>query len=166
MNVANLQTLLRNQAAFLADAGAAAKLVADFDSVAQGLEPFAAMKLDDLFGLLRQADEYRSTGILPVKVGKPKAAKPSAAAAIEAATQTLRQLYDQTIDPGFSFEAVDAALKSLGKLTVPQLKEVARATDIANVPTKKADIVAALGQKIKDRREMHQRAMVHGETSS
>jgi hypothetical protein len=161
MNVANLQTLLRNQAAFLDDAGAAAKLVGDFRSVAQGLEPFATLKLDELFGLLRQAEEYRTTGLLPVKAAKAKAPKPSAAAAIEAATQSLRQLYDQAIDPEFSFAAVDAALKAIAKLTVPQLKDVARGFDIASLPTKKADIVAAIGQKIKDRREMHQRTIIN-----
>src|SRR3954451_17227816 len=102
MNVANLQTLLRNQANFLADAGAAAKLVGDFQNIALGLEPFSALKLDELFVLLRQADEYRITGVLPVKAGRAKAAKSSPAAAIEAATQTLRQLYEQALDPAFA----------------------------------------------------------------
>jgi len=162
MNVTSLQTLLRNQATFLAEAGAAAKLVGDFQNVALGLEPFTALKLEELFALLRQADEYRTTGILPVKAGRAKAAKPSPAAAIEAATQTLRQLYEQSIEPAFVLESVDEALKTVGKLTIPQLKDVARGLEIASVPTKKADIIAALGRKIKDRREMHHRTMGHG----
>ncbi len=165
MNVANLQTLLRNHASFLDDAGAAAKIGNDFRGVAQGLEPFAALKLDELFVLLQQANEYRATGILPVKAGKTKAPKPSAAEAIQTAIQTLRRLHEQAIEPTFALESVDAALKTLGKLTVPQLKDVARGFDIANVPTKKGDIVAALGQKIKNRREMHRRTLVHGEAS-
>ena len=166
MNVANLQTLLRNHASFLDDAGAAAKIGNDFRGVAQGLERFAGLKLDELFVLLEQANEYRTTGILPVKAGKakaPKPPKPSAAEAIQSAIESLRQLHEQAIDPAFALESVDAALKTIGKLTVPQLKDVARGFDIANVPAKKGDIVAALGQKIKNCREMHQRTQVHGE---
>lgn len=162
MNVANLQTLLKNQASFLADAGAAAKLVGDFHNVALGLEPFAGMKLDELFTLLQQANEYRTTGILPVKAGKAKAAKPDATAIVQGAVQSLRDLFEKAIQPDFALESIDVALKAIGKLTVPQLKDVARGFEIANVPSKKADIVAALGSKIKDRREMHQRSTVHG----
>lgn len=160
MNVANLQTLLRNQASFLSDAGAAAKLIADFRGVADAFGPFADMKLDEMFVLLQQANEYRSTGILPVKAGKAKAVKPDATAVTSAAIQSLRDLFDQSLQPEFRVERVDEALKPIAKLTVPQLKDVARGFDIANIPSKKADIVAALGQKIKDRREMHQRASV------
>jgi len=161
MNVSNVQTLLRNQASFLADAGASAKFIGDFRSVADGLEAFTDMKLEELFELLKQAHDYRTTGILPIKAGKPKAAKPDASAVIAAATQSLRDLFERALEPDFSFDAVDGALKTVGKLTVPQLKEVARGFEIANVPTKKADILAALGQKIKDRREMHQRSQVN-----
>jgi len=160
MNVANLQTLLRNQAAFLADAGAAAKLVGDFRGIADGLEPFTALKFEELFVLLQQANEYRTTGILPVKAGKPKAAKADKSAAIAAAVQSLRDLFDRALEADFAVEDVATQLKSIAKLTVPQLKDVARGFEIANVPAKKADILAALGQRITDRREMHRRAQV------
>ena len=162
MNVANLQTLLRSQAAFLADAGAAAKLVADFHASAEGLMPFAAMKLDELVVLLRQADEYRTTGILPAKAPtrKPKAPAPSAAEKIDAATRSLRDLYDRATASDFDPDTINTALAPIAKLTVPQLKDVARGFEIANIPSKKADLLAALLRKIEERREMHQRTNV------
>lgn len=158
MNVANLQTLLSNHAGFLEDAGASARLVADLRGLAGGLAPLVEMSLADLVVLLNQAAEYRATGVLPVKAGR----KPAAAATekVAAAVAVLRELFDRALDADFVSETLDTALRGIGKLTVPQLKEVARGFDIANVPAKKADILAALGEKIRARREMHQRVGV------
>lgn len=165
MNVANLQKLLNNHADFLADAGAAAKIVNDFRAVAGGLSPFADMKLDELFSLLTQANEYRVTGVLPVKASKKPAKAPSASAEekINIAVTSLREWFDRATTHDFTFDALDEVLAPIAKLTVPQLKEVARGIEIANVPTKKADIVAALRGKIEERREMHLRSFVEGQ---
>lgn len=158
MNVASLQTLLSNHAGFLEEAGAAARLVADLRGLASALSPLAAMPLGDFATLVNQAAEYRATGILPGKNGRKPAV--DASAKITAAVTTLRELYDRALDADFAANDVDKALQGIGKLTVPQLKDVARGFEIANVPAKKADIVAALGEKILARREMHQRVSV------
>lgn len=158
MNVANLQTLLSNHAGFLEEAGATARLVADLRGLASGLAPLRDMSLGDFAGLVQQAAEYRATGVLPVKAGRKTAAP--ATEKVAAAVTMLRDLFDRALDADFPVDAVDKALQGIGKLTVPQLKDVARGFEIANVPAKKADLLAALGEKIRARREMHQRVGV------
>ena len=156
MNVASLQLLLRNQAHFAGEAGASQKVVGDIEGVAAGLEPFREMKFADLHELLRQAHDYKSTGILPVKsTAKSRAVKAPPEQLIRETTQRLVALYESALDPGFSHEKLDAELKSMSKLTVPNLKAVAKAFEIVNIPSKKGEIIEAFGRKIKDRREFH-----------
>src|SRR5688572_21902703 len=109
MNVASLQALLRNQAAFLNEAGASKGLVGDFETLAAGLEPLQGLKLGELCELLRQAQEYRATGVLPVKAGRAtavKAPKVGAEEQIRGAVQRLSSLYERALDAGFRHDEV------------------------------------------------------------
>ena len=66
MKVSSLQQFVRSLIAPIRAAGAAVKVTGDLEQTASDLEPFAQLDVWQLAELLRQAREYRDTGILPV----------------------------------------------------------------------------------------------------
>ncbi len=88
----------------------------------------------------------------PPKVGGSPAAKDASARA--------KSLFDDALTSGTLFDDVKSLKGDLAKLTIPQLKEVAASVEISNVPKTKGQIVDAIGQRILDRREMHERGKV------
>lgn len=163
MIVANLQAFLRNLAGFLSDAGGGKQIVNEFEGLIEGLEPFQAMKLAEWCELLQQAQQYRQTGILPAKATRARKAARQTKSSEELvfeASQLVNRLYEEALDPGFRYEMVDAELASIAKLKADELKSIAGAFGISKLPRKKDDILAAIAQKIKGRREFHERTQV------
>ncbi|MCI0637777.1 MAG: hypothetical protein L0Y72_28515 [Gemmataceae bacterium] len=163
MIVANLQAFLRNLAGFLSDAGGGKHIVNEFDGLIQSLEPFQSMKLTDWCALIQQAQNYRQTGILPVKVARArKAAQPAKSSEdlIREATQLVTSLYQSALDAGFRYETVDSELAGLLHLRAADLKKIALEFGLVKVPRLKIDILDAIAQKIKGRRAFHERTQV------
>jgi hypothetical protein len=168
MNIASLQAFLRSQAGFLSSAGGSAAVIKDLEAFVASLAPFESFGIDKVADLLRHASHHRETGEwLPVLSAKkastraPRAPKKKPEDLIREAGQRLDALYAQALDPGFRFETVDADMQSFAKLTVAQLTSIAREFGIIDIPKKKADILAALGRKIKGRREFHDRTEIN-----
>lgn len=160
MNVAALQTHLRDLAGFLARAGAGAAVVKDLTAIHDALTPFAADPLGKFAEFLRAAEEYKRTGILPVTGTKGKGgASPPAVPADELRRQ-LRDLYDRA--SAATDAQIDGVVGLLGHkaLTLATLKELARAVEADGTVRSlrgKDKVIAAIRQSVVDRRAMAQR---------
>lgn len=131
------------------------------ESVAAALEPFASMSTDQLAALLRDAEEYRRTGILPQvysgkKVASPRAKAPKAPKLTPSeAVAKLRDLQDRSLnlEPG----QIAAEVKGLASLTQKELQEVQKEFLGVVVGKKKDELVAALQKKLDDSRASRER---------
>jgi hypothetical protein len=149
MKVDELQCFLAGIAPFAKAAGANEKAVAELDRALQCLEPFKERTLADFSEFLRRADEYDRTGKLtpPAKIGKPRAAK-AGSLSIDDAAQIFKDLLGRAADPKLTYADIDAALKPIEKMTVPQLLELAAKVDVP-VPAKpKAKIIEGLKRRV------------------
>lgn len=171
MNIAHLQAFLRSQAGFLSSAGGSAQVIKDFAAFADSLEPFADFDIAKIAELVRHASHHRETGDwLPLLASKkpttrqPAAPKKTPNDLIRDAVQRLEALYEGALDADFRLESVDAEIDALGKikgLTIPHLTTIAREVGLIDIPKKKPEILAALGRRIKSRREFHDRTQVN-----
>jgi hypothetical protein len=149
MKVDELQRFLASIAPFARAAGASDKTVTELDRALQCLEPFKERTLADFSEFLRRADEYDRTGKLtqPAKNGRPRTAK-AGSLSVDDAAQIYTDLLGRAADPNLTYADINAALKPIEKMTVPQLLEVAAKVDVP-VPAKpKAKIVEGLKRRI------------------
>jgi hypothetical protein len=149
MKVDELQRFLASVAPFARAAGASNTAVTELDRALQCLEPFKERTLADFSDFLRRADEYDRTGKLtpPAKNGKARAAK-APSLSVDDAAQLFKDLLGRAADPKLTYADIDAALKPIEKMTVPQLVEVAAKVDVP-VPAKpKGKIVEGLKRRI------------------
>jgi len=132
MIVANLQALLQatRQFAEAADVSGAAK--EKLAAVCESLEPFRAMDVSAFAELLRQADEYRTTGVLPILSKPVKVSSKTAKATPEDSARKVEQLAKQLNDlsavvhqESVGFGAIDEICAVIGKLTAPEVKQIA-----------------------------------------
>ena len=169
MKVAELQRFLGNLAPFVKAAGASEKVATEFDRALQCLEPFKEKTLAEFNDFLLRADEFDRTGKLeaPARTGngKPRAAKGPSLTVYEA-VQIYRDLHARATDPTLSDPAIDAKMAAIGKLTLPQLQELAGKVG-AVVPAKpKAKVVEALTRRIKELKASDERTQFRlGETA-
>jgi hypothetical protein len=168
MKVAELQHSLGHIVAFAKSAGASDKVTAELDRALQCFDPFKEKTLAEFSDFLRRADEYDRTGTLQVperKAAKPRTAKVPALTA-DAAAQIFTSLHDRATDPALTYADIDAALKPLEKLTIPQLLEVAAKVNVT-VPAKpKKEIMRELTSRIKELKVSHERTQFRfGETA-
>jgi hypothetical protein len=168
MKVAELQRFLSNIAPFVRAAGASDKVAAELDRALQCLDPFKEKTLAEFNDFLRRADEFDRTGKLVPPASKrgggtrtPKAP----ALTVDEAAQIFKSLHDRATDPALTYADIDAKMKALEKLTIPQLLEMAAKVDVP-VPAKpKKGILAELTRCIKELKVSHERTQFHfGET--
>lgn len=170
MTVRDLQTFLKNLAALLASQQGA-KPGGEFDSFAQGLEPFADWQIGTLGQFLRDADEYRRTGRVPEPAAKakttraratraaPKLATASNVEAVEAAVARLRAMHDRYDDPTLTQSEIEAVAEQLsGQFDANGLKAVARGFGISSGLTSKAATKGKIVAHVMERRERHERS--------
>lgn len=157
MTVGTLQKHLRDLAGFLATTGGK-KVAEDLTAVADGLSLFADQQFGEFAAFLKTADEYRRTGVLPVKASpssKPKAES----ALLPAARSSLGELYAQarTLTADQIRSGVDAATK---KLKAPELKQLAEVVEIGSRVNKLTmpKIVEAILKAVMDRKDMADRS--------
>ena len=160
MNVAALQTHLRDLAAFLSQAGAGATIVKDLTAVNEALTPFGPDGLSKFAEFLKAAEEYRRTGIIPGKGGKAKAGPSQPALQVEALQRQLGDLYERA--NAATDAEIDEVIKPLDHkdLGLDVLKLLARAVEAEGRVKSlraKGKVIAAIRQAITDRRAMAQR---------
>ncbi len=132
MIVADMQALLIAAKQFAESAAVSAAAKNKLDAVCQSLEPFRSMDVSEFGELVRQAEEYRRTGILPV-AAKPKkktTRKPALSAEeksrrIDQLIRQLQDLYAVVHEETVGFGAIDELCESVGKLSAPEVKKVA-----------------------------------------
>lgn len=151
MKVVELQRFLGNIVPFAKAAGASEKAAAELDRALQCLEPFKDKSLSDFGDFLQRADEFDRTGKLTLPTrngnGKPRAPK-AGSLSVDDAVQIYKDLLARATDPALTYPDIEAALKSIGKMTIPNLLEVATKVDVP-VPAKpKPEIMAALTRRI------------------
>jgi hypothetical protein len=176
VNVGDVQTFLRNLGTLLA-AHQAKKPAADFDAFCDGLDPFRDQPLSVFAELLRAADEYRRTGILPTppakaaRTRKPAAGKPvlkrkDDVAAVEQAAATLQALFDRATDPTLTHEAIEAEVNRLDReFDAEGLKAVARKFGISAGLTNKGAVKAKILGRICERKGRHERGEAIGDVA-
>lgn len=168
MKVAELQHSLGHIVAFARAAGASDKVVAELDRALQCFDPFKEKTLAEFSDFLRRADEFDRTGKLvpPARTsgGGTRAARAPALSA-EAAAQIFNDLHERATDPALTYADIDAKMKPLEKLTIPQLLEVAAKVHVT-VPAKpKKEILGELTRRIKELKVSHERTQFKfGET--
>lgn len=161
MTVGDLDRYLRN----LADAIGKAKGVTDgLTATADALLPFGDMQLPAFAAFLRDAKQYKETGILPaapVKGGKKAAAKPAAAPKPDPKTllELVKDLHARALsDPTITREVVERQVNAFEKLTALALTDILKQLDYKNIPKTKPDMLKALTQHVMQRVGSYQRA--------
>ncbi len=165
MNVAALQSFVRNLAAVLRDADGS-KVAGEFERVAAGLEPFRDYAVTQLVDFLAQAEEYHRTGQLPARGrGQGTRRTPTKTMDTAGALRSIQGLYENATRSELTVAAIESELNSVVRgLSKDELAQVARDFDLAveKRATKKA-IGDQIRQKILDRKGIHQRVQVIGE---
>jgi hypothetical protein len=168
MRVAVVQQFVRSLALPLEGADFAAAKIKKLDEVGVALEPFKEMDLTAFAELLRQAEEYKRTGILPVKArrsSRPKTPKapPVTDEDIRRISQEIMQLAERAIGPEMSREALEA---ELNRINLPQYNRsvlLAIAREIGLSPkarTTAQEAIDAIRQKILGRKEAYERMTI------
>lgn len=155
MKVSSLQQFIRNFAAPIKEMGASNKVLKDLEETCEGLNTFADYDFGQLLELLRQSEEYRRTGVLPVSSNgkartkgpkEPKEAKePKAAFDPKPFIEKIQALDERLAEDASEAEAVaeDFAKLELSELTAPQLHEIAAGLGRPH-KVKKADVLKVL----------------------
>jgi hypothetical protein len=101
------------------------------------LVPFRTMEISAFANLLRQAEEYHRTGVLPVALStrkqsarKPKANAEDMALQVERLTKQLHDLYAVVHEETVGYGAIDEICEVVGKLNASDIKKVAAAFGI------------------------------------
>jgi hypothetical protein len=167
VTVADLQQHLTDLGRLLQASGA--KQVADeLVGVAAHLTPFRSHRLTDFGRFLAQANEYATSGTLPVVAAKGRAgaakAGPAAPRAEPAAVaEAVRRVYDRAGDLSLGEAEIDAALGPVASLPMAGLKIVAAVLELKLPPKAKVDEARQLiRQKVFNRRGAAQRSGMTG----
>ena len=113
MNVAALQQFLRSLAQPMQSAGASQKVVAELEEAGQALEPFKDLDFAQFALFLRQADEYRRTGVLPTPARPARATRGLDPARLHELAQRATQLKERAAGADGPAEAIDAEFERL-----------------------------------------------------
>jgi hypothetical protein len=168
MLISSLQQFLRLLVPPLVAAGINASsqknVSASLESLADGLDPFKEMSLDQLSELLRIAQEYRETGQIPdwaigkkPKTPKLKESKPPKAPKLTLTDAVVRLRDLQHRSSSLEPAQVRSEMAFLSILTVNELKEVQREFLGGVMGSKKPQLLAALQKKIEDFRASQDR---------
>src|ERR1700730_6003741 len=131
MKVAVLQQYLRSLLEPLRASSASAKILADLEGTCQELESFREKDVSTLAEFLRRAKTFEEQGHWPAgKAGGSKKAKSDPINLQDFANHLRTQVGSANIE---------AELADLGKLTLPQLRELIKVIGISGANKKKAD---------------------------
>lgn len=159
MQVAQLIEFLRSLEGPLR-AGGATKAAQDLASAAGALAPFGELALPELARLLQQAEAFLRDGTLPPPTkGRGKPAAAAAAPDVSTLIQEVRAFYDRVLQPEVGYSEIEAFVKQLDKqLKKDAAVEVARGFEIAHALKSKKDAIAAIRQRLVDRKQAYQRS--------
>jgi hypothetical protein len=151
MKVAELQHFLANIVPFARAAGASEKVASELDRALQCMDPFKEKTLAEFSEFLRRADEFDRTGKLtaPASSAKARAAK-APALSIDDAAKIYTDLYARATEPTLTYADIDAKLKPIEKLTMPQLKELAGKVGVTVSAKTKKQLLDQLMGRIKE----------------
>lgn len=174
MNVGDVQSFLNNLAALL-KAHKGDKPAAGFEAFCSGLEPFKELPINDFAQFLRDAAEYKRTGIVPVPEGKkgrgarttakktatpkPKPKTKADTDAIRDAATRLQALYDRFADPALTQAVIEAEVNRIDKeFDTEGLKAVARAFGITSGLSSKSAAKGKILNRIVERKDRYERS--------
>ncbi len=193
MKVADLQQFVHSLIAPIQGAGGSQTIVKDLQATVEGLRPFAEQKIADFNKLL--ATLQRFNGMKPAEFTKfldtlivemdrgeivvkqrqrassrkpkqtPEEKARQSEEKVKQAAQRVQELRVKSLDPDFSYSAVDQEKATLNKLTAKELNAVARELDITQSFKKKDAALQALENYVKDLREQHDRGSFRPEHS-
>lgn len=163
MNVAALQKHLRDLAEFLESSDAGKTVVKGVKAISDGLSPFAAETVEAFAEFLKQAEEYRRTGVLPLGKAKKAAATAKAVVAPPALDEVkgkVAALYGQA--PTATDPQISALLDPLEKqFKLPDLQAIAEVVGVGGTASKlrtKGKVIEEIRRAIVERRGMAQRS--------
>jgi hypothetical protein len=134
---------------------AGGKAATDLQAMANGLAPLAAESVKDFAEFLARADEYRRTGIVPVKKPKggsttkpPRTPKPDP----DTVAAAVKDLYERAVrgDPTLTQDEATGTLAQLDGLTAPGLTKCIAALGLpAGLKSKKKpDLLKVLKETV------------------
>lgn len=175
MIIADLHSFLVSLEALLR-ANQGAKVATEFAAFCSGLEPFKELSVGDFAAFLRQAEEFKRTGQVPIPADgkRPKAGAASAATgtkpkqplrnkndhdAINQTVERLKALQARFADPSLSQEEARAEVdRAEREFDGEGLKAVARAFGIKGSLSSKTAARDRLHEAITERKARHERA--------
>lgn len=160
MNVTDLQQFLRSLAQPLTSAGGR-KAADDLEKAVQGMEPFREMSVQQFSEFLARAEHLVRTGELPTTGGRSRSRsgqpRPGSEEQVKEATQRVLDLYEQAQEPDFNPESARQTVQELNRLTLNELKLVARELDLNRSYRTKEDALNDIERKITGRRDETER---------
>jgi len=170
LKVADLQQLVNGLAQPMRSAGASQKVLDDLARLSQGLEPFKERTMGEFNEFLEKADQCVRTGAWPGpgrrssrRSGEPKQPGMS----VDEAAQRIASLMERAAaDPNMDIAAIEAELRAMQGMTMPQLKEAAEQAHLAARGRTKDDMLKALAVAIKERKMSGERGQRPVETPS
>jgi hypothetical protein len=157
LKVADLQQFINGLAQPMKSAGANQKAIDDLQRMSQGLEPFKDRMIGEFNDFLQTAYNYITDGTLPEpgrrsrRPAMPKAPLMS----VEEAAQRVMSLYERgASDPNLDYSFIEAELKMLEPMTVPQLKQLAEQINMTLPPNTrtKQELLKAMAVGVKERK--------------
>jgi hypothetical protein len=140
--------------------------VKKLEEICQALEPFQEYDVADFAAFLRQAEEYRRTGIIPLAARRKRAANarpkppPVTDEDVRRIAQEIMQLAEKAMDREVNREALEADLNHLNlpQYTLTILGKIAGEIGVSAGPRmRKEEIVNAIRQKVLGRKEATER---------
>jgi hypothetical protein len=157
LKVADLQQFIDGLAQPMKSAGANQKAVDDLLRMSQGLEFFKERTIGEFNEFLQTAHNYVTDGTLPEPGRRSRRASTPKAPLISVAdaAQRVMALYERgAADPNLDYAVIEAELKTLEPMTVPQLKQLAEQVNMTLPPNTrtKQDLLKAMATGIKERK--------------
>lgn len=166
MKVSNLQQFLRSLANPLQQLGAPSKIIGDVEQTVLDLEPFAELDVFQLAELLRQAKEYRDTGILPAPARRRSPRQPAQPkvdpAVVMDYTQRIRALEEKAATDESTRDEIQRGIDELQLDTLTKDNLVGIARELSRPVTNKTtreEAIDALRRLVLERKEVREGAL-------
>lgn len=157
MQVKDLQPFLNDLGRFLEQNGG--KTVGkEMSRFSEGLSPFADMTISQLSDFLKQAEEYKRTGILSSAKKSSRGSKKPDEQKVKQWAQRLSKLREEAISESVTYTQIEDEVKKANKEnTKPELVAIAHELGLPGSFKTKKETKEEIYRLIAERKESHQR---------
>ena len=171
MTVEDMRALLLAAKQFAEAANISGSATNKLTDVTEALGPFGTMDISTFATLLRQAEEYKRTGVLPAPAKPTKnpskrsgTSSVNSAERVEQLVKQLNDLYAVVDQNSVGFGAIDEICDAVGRLGKAQVLKIAEGFDIrTQSKTTKAQAVDEIKRKLTEQKGSAERIRPIGE---